>query len=256
MSYAKIWLKSQLIYKWSFLLLCVGQFFVPFFVFIGVILLFERFESIAGWDFYEVGILYGSTHLSFAITECFVRGFDSFSGLVVSGDFDRLLVRPLPTSVQVLGSKLEFTRIGRMIQGLVVLCLVLSRGTISWTLLKAFTLLAMIIGGIGIFTGLFIVFATLAFWTVEGLEIANIFTDGGRELTQYPLTVYAKPVAQFFTYVVPFAFVNYKPLMYLLDKGPYTSDVYAFLPLIGLLFIIPSLVFWSYGVRHYRSTGS
>lgn len=254
--YARIWLKSQLIYKWSFLLLSIGQFFVPFFVFIGLVLMFSRFETLSGWAFQEVALIFGTTHMAFAITECLVRGFDSFSTLVVSGDFDRLLLRPLPTAIQVLGSKFEFTRIGRLIQGMIVLGYALVMGDITWTPLKIICLLGMILGGIAIYSGLMIIFATMSFWTIEGLEIANIFTDGGREMSQYPLVIYARPIRKFFTYVVPFAVVNYVPLMYLLGRDGYTQPFNAFIPFLAILFLIPSIALWNIGVKHYKSTGS
>lgn len=256
LKYARIWLKSQLIYKWSFLLLSIGQFFVPFFVFIGLVLMFARFEMISGWEFREVALIFGTTHMAFAITECLVRGFDSFSSLVVSGDFDRLLLRPLPTAIQVLGSRFEFTRIGRLIQGMIVLGYALISGNIDWTFLKIICLIGMILGGVFIYTGLMIIFATLSFWTIEGLEISSIFTDGGREMSQYPLVIYAKPIRKFFTYVVPFAVVNYLPLMYLLGREGYTHPIYALIPFSAVFFLIPSIVVWNIGVKHYQSTGS
>jgi ABC-2 type transport system permease protein len=73
-----------------------------------------------------------------------------------------------------------------------------------------------------IFTGIFILAATMCFWTIQGLEVANIFTDGGREMAQYPLNIYQKWVPVFFTFIIPFGCVNYLPLLYILDKvnGP------------------------------------
>ena len=254
--YAKMWLKSQMVYKTSFILLCIGQFFVPFFVFIGLFLLFERFETLAGWQFSEVALLYGVTHMAFSIAEALVRGFDSFSRLVVTGDFDRLLVRPVPTALQVLGSKFEFTRIGRLLQGLIIFTWAIFNIQLEWTLLKAICVTLMIFGGVFIFAGLFIIFATVAFWTIQGLEIANIFTDGGREMSQYPLSIFTKPIQRFFTYIVPFASVNILPLNYLLDKPGFDSVFYAFVPLMGFLFIVPALLFWNFGVGRYKSTGS
>jgi ABC-2 type transport system permease protein len=256
LQYAKIFFKGQIVYKKSFILLCIGQFFLPFFVFIGLVLLFERFDAINGWAFSEVALLFGTIHMAFSIAEMLVRGFDSFSLLIRSGDFDRLLVRPVPTALQVMGSRFEFTRIGRLIQGVVVLIIGLVNINLEWTLMKVMALIFMIAGGAFIMAGLFIIFATMSFWTIQGLELANIFTDGGREMSQYPLTIYAKPIQKFFTYVVPFGVVNYMPLMYILDKDPYTSSVYAFIPLLGVLFIVPSLMFWEFGVKHYKSTGS
>ncbi len=256
MKYAKMLFKSQLVYKKSFILLCIGQFFVPFFVFIGVYLLFQRFDTLGHWAFAEVALLYSCAHVSFALSECFVRGFDAFPSLVRSGDFDRVLLRPLPTALQILGSKIEFTRIGRLLQGCLVLVWAISNIAIEWTLLKGICVLGMLIGGTFIFSGLFIIFASFAFWTIQGMEIANIFTDGGREMTQYPLSIYAKPIQNFFTFIVPFSLVNIYPLYYLLDYPGYVAPFYALVPFLGIFFMIPALGIWRFGVSHYQSTGS
>lgn len=254
--YLLILLKSQMQYRASFLLLCFGQFFVPFFVFAGMYFLFELFGNIRGWDFFEVALCFSVIHMAFAISECFARGFDSFSGLVVRGEFDRLLVRPRSTVVQVLGSRFEFTRAGRLLQSVIVFIWAIVNLSIEWSILKVITLILMVISGIFVFTGIFILAASLCFWTIQGLEVANIFTDGGREMAQYPLGIYKKWVTRFFTYVIPFSCVNYLPLMYLLDKTSGNEYIYMLTPLFGIFFIFPCLLIWRTGVRHYRSTGS
>lgn len=114
----------------------------------------------------------------------------------------------------------------------------------------------MVISGVLIFTGIFILAAAMCFWTIQGLEVANIFTDGGREMAKYPLHIYQKWVTFFFTFIIPFGCVNYLPLLYLLDKADGNEIVYMLTPLAGLLFLIPCLLVWRIGVRHYRSTGS
>lgn len=256
LQYIAILFKSQLQYRTSFLLMSLGQFFIPFSMFAGLYLLFERFGQIKEWSFFEVALCFAVIHMSFSISECFARGFDSFSTLIISGDFDRLLVRPRNTILQVLGSKFEFTRVGRLLQSLIVLIWAIASLPIDWTLLKGLTLLLMITSGVFIFTGIFMLAATMCFWTVQGLEAANIFTDGGRELAQYPLNIYKKWVTRFFTFVIPFGTVNYLPLLYLLDKTDGPAVPYVLAPLAGFLFILPCLAVWQFGVRHYRSTGS
>lgn len=119
--YLLILFKSQMQYRTSFWLLSLGQFFIPFSIFAGLYFLFERFGQIKGWQFFEVALCFGIIHMAFALSECFARGFDAFSSLVRNGGFDRLLVRPRSTFIQVLGSKFEFTRIGRLLQSAVVL---------------------------------------------------------------------------------------------------------------------------------------
>lgn len=256
MKYLAILFKSQMEYRTSFWLLSLGQFFVSFTAFAATFFLFERFGNIKGWTFFEVALCFAIIHIAFSITECFARGFDSFSRLVSTGDFDRVLVRPRITIVQVMGSRFEFTRVGRLLQGVGVLIWSLINLSIDWDILKVITLVLMIISGIFIFTGIFILAATLCFWTIQGIEVANIFTDGGREMSQYPLDIYKKWITRFFTFIIPFGCVNYFPLMYILDKVEKGNILYMLLPLYGIVFIIPCLMIWRIGVRHYRSTGS
>lgn len=254
--YLLILFKSQMQYRVSFWLLSFGQFFIPFSVFAGLYFLFERFGKIRGWDFFEVALCFSVAHMAFSISECFARGFDSFSGLVSNGEFDRVLVRPRSTIVQVMGSKFEFTRIGRLTQSISVLIWALLNLNISWNVAKVVTLILMVTSGVFIFAGIFILAATLCFWTIQGIEVANIFTDGGREMSQYPLNIYKKWVSKFFTFVIPFGCVNYFPLLYILEKVDKSKILYMLAPLYGIVFIIPCLLVWKIGVKHYRSTGS
>lgn len=254
--YMSMLFKAQMQYRTSFLLLCAGQFFIPFAVFAGMYFLFERFGGLPGWTFHEAALLFGVVHMAFSAAECFGRGFDAFSRLIVRGDFDRLLVRPRGTVVQVLGSNIEFTRFGRMLQSAAVLGIASSGLSIQWTPAKLITLLFMIAGGVIIFWGIYILGASFCFWTVQGLEVVNILTDGGREMAQYPLDLYAKWITRFFTFIIPFGAVSYLPLLYILDRTDGPDLLFVAMPLASLLFLAPCLAVWRIGVRHYRSTGS
>ncbi len=97
--------------------------------------------------------------------------------------------------------------------------------------------------------------ATFSFWTLKGLEVMNIFTDGGREMAQYPLDIYKKEVTRFFTFVIPFGMFNYLPLRYLLNK-PDSQPLDALVPLFAILFLFPCIGLWRFGIRHYQSAGS
>ena len=55
-------------------------------------------------------------------------------------------------------------------------------------------------------------YAALSFFTLEGLEFMNCFTDGAREHGAYPLDVYGEGLLKFTTYVIPYALFQYFPL--------------------------------------------
>lgn len=80
----------------------------------------------------------------------------------------------------------------------------------------------------------------------------NVFTDGTREYRKYPVGIYGKRVLQICTFIVPFALVQYYPLLYLLGKGEMWC---MFMPLLACLFMVPCYVFWRVGVYHYKSIG-
>lgn len=252
--YLGMHLRSQMQYKTSFFLTVLGQFLSAFSGFLSIYFLFTRFHSVDGFTFSEVLLCFAVVLTAFSLAECFVRGFDTFSSMIGNGEFDRILVRPRGEVFQVLASKMELTRIGRLLQAIIVAAYAFPASGIAWSPGKVLLVALMVLSGFAIFSGLFIVYASLCFFTTEGLEVMNIFTDGGREFGQYPLAVYGKEVLRFFTYVVPLALFQYYPFLYLTGKS---ADVrLALLPLAGLLFLIPCRLLWRFGVRHYKSTGS
>lgn len=254
--YVKLLLKSQTQYKASFIMLLAAHFFNPVIMFAGVYLLFERFGNIQGWTMFEVFISYAIIAMCFAIAECFARGFDLFPNMIRTASFDRVLVRPRGTVLQVLGSGFDIKRIGAFIFSVVVLIIAIIFGDINWSFAKIIMLINMIFGGSVIFSGIFMLQATISFWTVDGLEFANIFTNGIRQHAVYPLNIFPRGITIFLTFVIPFGTITYFPLQYLHGRIDGLSWLYAFMPLIGALFIIPCIFAWRYGVSKYKSAGS
>jgi ABC-2 type transport system permease protein len=252
--YVKMIVKSFLQYRLALLLTTLGQLVQTVLTFFAMWLLFDRFRTLKGYTYGEVALTFCVTLAAFAFTECFFRGFDVFQGYIKQGTFDRVLLRPRSTIIQILGSNVEISRLGRLLVAGCMLAWAVTNSGFEWTPLKAVTLALMLISGVVIFAGVFILGATICFWTVDGLEFINIFTDGAREFASYPLTIYSKRVTQFFTFIIPYGCFNYLPLTYITGRS--SNPLYALTPLLGIVFIIPCLLLWQWGVRHYLSTGN
>jgi ABC-2 type transport system permease protein len=241
-------------YKVSFVLTTLGQFLVSFNVFLGVLFMFDRFHQVKGYRFSEVLLCFSTVLMSYSLAEMFMRGFDLFASTISNGEFDRILLRPRSIILLVVSGKIEFTRFGRILQAIVMLTYGIMASEIVWSPIKILTLLFMILGGTVIFGCLFVIYASICFFTLEGLEFMNILTDGAREYGKYPLDIYGKGVLRFCTYLVPYTLFQYYPFLYLIG---HTKDWwYLFFPLLGCLFLLPSLLLWRFGVKHYKSTGS
>jgi len=241
-------------YKSSFFMTVTGQFLVSFTAFLEIYFMFSRFHEVEGFTFSQILLCFASVLLSFSLAECFARGFDLFPAMIGNGEFDRIMVRPRNEIFQVLASKMEFSRLGRLIQACIIFCYAIPASGVVWRADKIVTLVFMILSGFFVFSGLFVIYAALCFFTLDGLEFMNIFTDGGREFGKYPFSVYGKQVLLFFTFIIPLALFQYYPFLYLIGRSH--NLFYMFTPLLALLFLVPCLLIWKTGVRHYKSTGS
>jgi ABC-2 type transport system permease protein len=246
-------------YRASFIMLSLGTFLTTFTEFIGLWALFDRFTNLRGWTLPEAALLYGMVHTAFAIAEALGRGFDIFPGMVKNGEFDRVLLRPRNTALQIAARHVDVLRVGRFSQGVLVLLWAAWTVEVDWTIFDSALVVASIVGGAAIFIGLFVMQATMAFWTVESLEIANTLTYGGVETAQYPLEIYKDWFRRFFTFIVPLACINFFPAIAILDH-PVPPGFQIWIawcsPIVGFGFLALSIGIWGIGVRHYHSTGS
>ena len=252
--------KAQLQYRASFLLMTVGHFVTTVVEASGIWALFDRFGGLQQWSLAEVAFLYGLVNCVFAIAESVSRGFDLFGTLFVkTGNFDRVLLRPRSTVLQLAGHELQLYRIGRFLQGLLIMGWAVWTLEVAWPIWKFGLLVATVGCGVLFFYGLFVIQATLSFWATESLEIMNTLTYGGVETAQYPMTIYRRPFRRFFTFVVPLGCISYFPAMAILEVAePLGTPVWLQIcaPLAGVAFFLVALVIWSFGVRYYTSTGS
>ncbi len=257
--YISVSMRSQMQYRASFFMLMISHFLSTAIEFIAVLVLFDRFGALRDWQLAEVAMLYGMVNVAFGLAEIFGRGFDTFSRLVRTGEFDRLLLRPRSTALQMAGRELELLRLGRFFQGLFILLWGSSTLMVTWTPMRVGVLILSVGGGACLFVGLFILQATMCFWTIESIEILNTVTDGGRLAGQFPLTVYQPWFRRFFTVIVPLGAVTYFPAMAILGRPDPLGSTILFqhlAPLIGVAFLLVCLRVWRIGERHYRSTGS
>ena len=254
LKYFTMQLKAELEYRKAFIISIIAKMATSIFSVLSIYFLFDKFGSIAGYTFEDVLICFAVSFMGYSLAECFFRSFDHFDRMISNGVFDRILVRPKGIILQVLGSEIEFNRFGRTLVSIIIVIGVLINNQQLLRPDKILTIILMVLGTIVIYASLFILKAGITFFTTQSLEIMNIFTDGTRDLAQYPLNIYQKWVQNFFTYILPIALVNYYPLLYLIGKT--NNKLYMILPIFTTIFIIPCYSVWKIGIRKYKSTCS
>jgi ABC-2 type transport system permease protein len=253
-NYILLNLKSQMQYRLSFFLSTLGQFITAFTTFFGLYFIFSKVNAVDIFTYQQVLICFAVVMTAFSLGELFGGGLAVFARLLGNGEFDRALVRPRNIILQVLMPNMDFTRIGLLIQAIIVLCYAIPISGIVWTPDKILTLSMMIICGSALFFGLFLLKAACSFFTVESLEFLNLFTYGARQFGRYPFSIYGSGVLKILTFAIPLALFQYYPLLYLLDREQ--NILFMFLPVISLLFLIPCFAFFRFGLSRYQSIGS
>ena len=258
--YLLLSIRAQLQYRGAFISAAVGQFLSSGIEFVGMWALFERFGHLQGWQFAEVAFFYAVVNATFAIGDALSTGFDQLGPLYIkTGNFDRVLLRPRSPMLQLAGHELALRRVGRLAQGVIVFGWASIALNMDWTVAKTAFLMWTVVGGVCFFFALFVLNATVSFWSTETLELMNILTYGGLEAAQYPMSIYGAAFRKFFTFGVPLACISYFPLVGVLGVDDPIGSSRGFQimsPAIGVMFLLVACQFWRLGMRHYTSTGN
>ncbi|MGW7415771.1 ABC transporter permease [Streptomyces sp. NPDC054863] len=257
---AAMWIRSTMAYRVSFLMTTLGSFAGTGLDFVAVLLMFQHVDRLGGFSLGEVAFVYGLAGSAFGFADLVMGMMGRLGEKVRDGTLDALLVRPAPVLAQVAADRFALRRLGRTAQGLAVLAYGITQlEGVDWTPLKVLMVPMMLLSGGAIFAAVFTMGGAFQFWAQDAAQVQAAFTFGGNTLLQYPPTVFAKELVRGVTFVLPLAFVNWVPAMYVLGR-PYplaVPDWFAFLPpVVAVLFWVAAGLLWRAGLRSYRSTGS
>jgi ABC-2 type transport system permease protein len=256
---ARMGIRASMAYRVSFAMLTVSQFLTTFVDFVAILVMFSNVSSLGGFDLAEIALLYGVSSLGLGVADLLVGNCERVGRRVRDGSFDVMLIRPVPALVQVATDDFSLRRLGRIAQSVLVLGWAVVAVDASWSAPRVAMLLVSVVSGVVIFSAVFVLGGAFQFWSLDSAEVANAFTYGGNYLTQYPLTIYPGQVVKAITFLVPVAFVNWYPVLYILGRGV-PGDLPNLLrfasPVVAALMAGVAYAAWTSGMRRYQSTGS
>ncbi|MFE5681110.1 ABC transporter permease [Streptomyces erythrochromogenes] len=254
-----MWIRSTMTYRTSFALSTLGNAAITLLDFVAIYIMFTHVDALGGFTLPEVALLYGSCSASLGLADLLLGNTDRIGARVRDGSLDTMLVRPVPLLAQVAADRFALRRLGRIAQGLGLLGWALWSLEVDWTAGKVLLVPVMVLAGAAIFAAVMVAGAAFQFIAGDAAEVQNSFTYGGCTMLQYPPTIFATELLRAVTFIVPLAFVNWLPALYVLGRpDPLGLPGWvAFLsPLVAFAVFVPASLAWRAGVRSYRSTGS
>ncbi|MHB8928891.1 MAG: ABC transporter permease [Bacillota bacterium] len=254
--YVALGVKSQMQYHLSFAASTLLMFLNYAIEFTALMFAINKFNGITGWTADQVALLYGIATFCYGMARLLFRGYDRFSSLVRQGSLDVLLMRPVDERFQLMTYEFPIRRLGQVLLGLGVTFYALNRLDVTLTMWKLGFLILTLVSGTIIYGSLFIIGAAISFWTVESKELLGILTSGTLRMSSYPLSIYKPALRYLAIFVIPVAFVNFFPGLYLIGPMGPPSILYFLGPAVASILLLLSLKVWKYGLRAYQSTGS
>ena len=205
-----------------------------------------------------MAFLYGLWMLAHAVNNTFFSEIGNIPDHVHEGEFDRLLVRPLDTLFQLIATPGQ-TFPDELILAVSYFAAATWYSGVHVGVLFLIFVPLIALGGALIDLGINLIVGTLAFWFVRVDALQWIVAQLEQEFTRYPVSIYSRSVRLLLTFAFPFAFMNYYPAAFFLNKPENAlalpPAVGLLTPLIGLAFVSVAYAFWRFGLNRYQGVG-
>lgn len=241
--------------KVDFLMGLLGFFLTQIMGIAFLYLVFEQIPSLQGWTLDQLIFIYGFAQIPRGIDHLLTDNIWMVEWrLVINGDFDRYMLRPMNIFFQVIAEKLQPDALGELLIGAILIVISLGKGFVIVDAGRILLFVVSVFAGAVIYTSIKLFFASLAFW----VKISGPFLQVAYEMAnfaKYPTEIYAKAIRFIITWVIPFAFVAYLPASFFL-KREVSAAVIGIECMIAVVFWCIAYAVFNHGTKVYESAGN
>lgn len=242
--------------KVDFLMGLFGFFFTQISGILFLYLIFQQIPHLQGWSLSQLIFIYGFAQIPRGIDHLFTDNIWLVAWrLVITGDFDRYMLRPMNVFFQVIAEKLQPDALGELLIGSILVVYASMQGVAVWSAEKIALFFISVLAGALIYTSIKLFFASFSFWVKQSgpfLQFAYELAD----FAKYPTDIYHKGIRFIITWVIPFAFVAYLPASYFLGTQGTSGFVILVECAIAAAFWCIAYGVFRRGIRRYESAGN
>jgi ABC-2 type transport system permease protein len=253
--YFKQYWKSRLVYKTDFVLGASSQLISVVVSLAFLTLVFTQIENLQGWTFNEMLFLAG-----FGGTVIFTQNVFFFNIIrlgeeyLITGDFDRFLVRPLNPLFQVYADDVHDNNVPKVIANLALIFYAGYQIGLTPNLLTISYAAFSMMSGMLVAASIYLLFSSTAFWTGTSRNAVWLIFRLSN-FRKYPIEIFALVIQGLLVTLIPLAFASFFPASYILGKEGFETWK-LITPVIGPVFFYVAYRFWNLGLGNYSSTGS
>ncbi len=245
-------LRSTLDHRAGVFFFLFGKILRFSFFFFLIFLVFSKNQLLNGYNFTQAIIVFLTFNLIDTATQMVFREVYRFRPLVVSGEFDFILLKPYPVLLRLLFGGFDFLDLVVLFP----LCFLFFYFLFQLPSINLFSLIAfffLLINAFLISTSFHIIVLAMGilFTTVDhAIMIYRDITSFGR----FPFDIYRKSLRDFLTFIIPVGVMFSFPPKALFGLLSFQNTIIAFL--ISLISLFLSLKIWQFALKKYQVGGN
>jgi len=223
--------------------------FVFFFGFLYFLLLGN--STLAGYTSNQIIFFFLTFNLIDVITQFLFREVYSFRPMIINGDFDLVLVKPISALFRVLMGGADVVDL-ITIPPLIFLTIYFG-ALLHPSVLNTMYYILLLANGFLIATAFHIIVLAFAIVTLEVDHMVMIYRDL-TSLGRLPIEIYKQPLQAFLTYLVPIGIMISLPAKAMMGLVGIGGILVGFL--VGAVALFIAFRFWNYALTKYSSASS
>lgn len=225
---------------------------MSFFVLI-LLVIYRNTNSIAGWGRGDAFVLAATIFLMTSVGTALFMSIMEIPQHVRTGTLDFIVTKPIDSQFWISSRKFNFDKIGTLIAGFIMLTIGVIQSSLHPTALDWAAYWLLLLASLGIYYSVSLMLMSTGIWLVR-VDNLWVLTETMTEVCRYPTDIYGSQIKQFFTYVLPMAFIATMPASQLVHGASWT--IVGLGLLWSVVFLLLARWFWQFAMRNYTSASS
>lgn len=209
------------------------------------VVLFSLRDSIGGYGFREVLLLWAISAGTFGVSRTIFYSAFNLSNLIITGKLDAFLVQPKDTLLYLSSSSMSVSGLGDILYGFILL-VILKANILTWLLFIVFS----ICGGL-ILTSISIIGHSLTFWFNNMGEVATFMNNSMINFATYPDGIFDQKMRWLFLTILPIGFTTHIPVSVM---STFNGSLFITVILITILIMYMAYKIFNIGLKRYSSS--
>lgn len=247
-------LRSLLEYEGDFWIMMVGTVLMQVVNVAFLSAIFAKVPSINGWSFWAVVAMFAMVAVAEGVGSLFFEGMWRLAWQINQGELDYMMVRPYPIVLQVSSAQIGINGLSNIVTGGLMLGFALSHVDVAWSAGRVALGLLILLSAAVIKVSINLATNAVSFWMQSPSPLFAMAVHQVGDLARFPLSVYPLALKAALGFALPFAFVSFFPVSFLLGHG--SAWVGLLTPLVAVYCVAVAGFVFARGLRRYESAGN